>query len=101
MYLHLGNETVVRTADVIGIFDLDKTSTGSITRDFLRTAEQRLQITNVAADLPRSFVLCRDDGGTRVYLSQIAAPTLQKRAGRIDPTAEAAAPLHGEKEERL
>lgn len=101
MYLHLGNETVVRTADVIGIFDLDKTSTGPITREFLRTAEQRLQVTNVAADLPRSFVVCLDDAGMRIYLSQIAAPTLQRRAGRIDPTAEAAAPLHGEKEEPL
>ena len=81
MYLHLGNETVVRCADVIGIFDLDRTSTGPITRAFLQTAERELRITNVAADLPRSFVLCRDESGTRVYLSQISSATLCRRAG--------------------
>ena len=84
MYLHLGNETVVRTADVIGIFDLDRTtSTGSITRSFLQAAERELRVTNVAQDLPRSFVVCRDDSGTRVYLSQIAPATLCRRAGLI------------------
>ena len=80
MYLHLGNETVVRCADVVGIFDLDKTSTGPITREFLKNAEQALRVTNVADDLPRSFVVCMDDAGERVYLSQIAAATLKRRA---------------------
>ncbi len=83
MYLHLGNETVVRCADIIGIFDLDRTSTGPITRRFLQEAERQMRVTNVAKDLPRSFVVCQDDGGTRVYLSQIAPATLCRRAGRI------------------
>jgi len=80
LYIHLGNETVVRTADVIGIFDLDKTSTGRITRDYLARAEREMRVTNVSCELPRSFVVCRDDTGTRVYISQIAAATLKKRA---------------------
>ena len=84
LYLYLGKETVVRCRDVIGIFDLDKTSTGPITREFLAKAERDLCVTSVADDLPRSFVLCADETKTRVYLSQIAAATLKKRAGFLN-----------------
>ena len=31
MYLHLGQDTVVRTGDVVGIFDLENSSVSKIT----------------------------------------------------------------------
>ena len=31
MYLHLGQDTVVRTSDIIGIFDMDTSTTVSYT----------------------------------------------------------------------
>ena len=33
MYLHLGHDTVVRTSEIIGIFDIENTSVGQITKD--------------------------------------------------------------------
>lgn len=80
MYLHLGNETVIQIRDIIGIFDIEKTSTGQITRDFLRNAEKSLLITNVTDKLPKSFVVTQGKTEARVYISQISAATLQKRA---------------------
>ena len=35
MYLHLGQEVVVRHADIIGVFDMDNTTTSQRTRAFL------------------------------------------------------------------
>jgi hypothetical protein len=84
LYLFLGGDTVIRSDEVVAIFDLDKTSTGPITREFLANAEREMRVTNVAGDLPRSFLVCEDDTGTRVYLSQIAAATLKKRAGFLE-----------------
>ncbi|MEG2204536.1 MAG: DUF370 domain-containing protein [Oscillospiraceae bacterium] len=84
MYLHLGQETVVLLDDVVGIFDIDTSSVGKITRQFLARAEQELLVTNVSDELPKSFVLCNDPIGTRVYISQISSATLRKRAGFID-----------------
>lgn len=84
MYLHLGQDTVIRAADIVGVFDLEKTSTGRITREFLAGAEKGLLVTNVSSDLPKSFVLCDGEEGTRVYISQISSSTLKKRAGFID-----------------
>ncbi len=79
-YLHLGKGTVVNTAGIIGIFDLDITSQSHLTRRFLRQAEQRGQVVNAAEDIPKTFVVCQEGETTRVYLSQMAAATLLKRA---------------------
>ena len=79
-YLHLGKGTVVNTAGIVGIFDLDITSQSHLTRRFLREAEQRGQVVNAAEDIPKTFVLVREGETMRVYLSQMAAATLLKRA---------------------
>ena len=79
-YLHLGKGTVVNTAGIVGIFDLDITSQSHLTRRFLREAEQRGQVVNAAEDIPKTFVVCREGKQVRVYLSQMAAATLLKRA---------------------
>ncbi len=79
-YLHLGKGTVVNTASIVGIFDLDITSQSHLTRRFLREAEQNGQVVNASEDIPKTFVVCRDGGNTQVYLSQMAAATLLRRA---------------------
>ena len=79
-YLHLGKGTVVNTAGIVGIFDLDITSQSHLTRRFLREAERHGQVVNAAEDIPKTFVVCREGEKTRVYLSQMAAATLLKRA---------------------
>ena len=84
MYLHLGQDTVIRLDDIVGIFDLEKTSIGKITRDFLARAERDLLVTSVSNELPKSFALCDSAEGMRVYVSQISSATLKKRAGFID-----------------
>ena len=79
-YLHLGKGTLVREDEILGIFDLDVTSQSHLTRKFLAMAEKAGQVVNAAEDLPKSFVLCRREGQSRVYLSQMAAATLLRRA---------------------
>ena len=39
MYLHLGTDTIIRTKDILGIFDLDSSTISKRTRDLLRRAE--------------------------------------------------------------
>ena len=80
MYLHLGKGTVVRTDSIVGIFDLDITSQSHLTRKYLAAAEKAGQVVNAAEDLPKSFVVCRDGEKSCVYLSQMAAATLLRRA---------------------
>ena len=79
MYLHLGAGAVVRTDSIIGVFDLDNTSQSHLTRSYLTAAEKRGQVVNVAEDIPKSFVVCRDGGKPIVYLRQMPPQTLQRR----------------------
>lgn len=81
MYLHLGQNVVVAHKDIVGLFDLDNTSSSHLTRKFLERAEKEGRVVNVSDDLPRAFVLCRrEQGPPMVYLSQLSAAALLRRA---------------------
>ena len=86
MYLHLGQGIVVRSRDIIGIFDIDNTSVSKTTRDYLAVQEKKHRVINVSTELPKSFIVCSDEknGGITVYISQISCATLKKRSGYID-----------------
>ena len=78
MYLSIGNDMAVREQSIIGIFDMDNTSTSKRTRKFLELAEKEGQVVP-CDDLPKSFVLTAEYGFDRVYLTSLSAATLEKR----------------------
>ena len=82
MYLHLGQNIVVRTA-CVGIFDIDNTSMSRRTRSYLALAEKSGRVVNVSSELPKSFIVCEEDRKITVYISQISPATLRKRTGFI------------------
>ena len=43
MYLHLGQSVVVPFQDVVGVFDLDNTTSSIHTRKFLERAEKEME----------------------------------------------------------
>ena len=84
MYLHLGQNVVVRLADVIGIFDLENATLEKDTRNFLANATKHGRVVNVSPEMPKSFILCRDrEGRETVYIAQISPKTLKKRTGFV------------------
>ncbi len=74
-YLRTGGDTVLRSDTIIGIFDMDNTTTSKHTISFLNNAEREGRVTNLAADIPVSFVVT-DEG---VYFTQTAPRTLKGR----------------------
>ena len=81
MYLHLGQNVVVPEEAVVGVFDLDNTTSSRITRKFLSQAEKDRSIISVSDEIPKSFVVCNENGKTEIYLSQLTSQTLLKRSG--------------------
>lgn len=79
MYLHLGKNTVIKTKDIVGIFDMDTSTISKNTRTYLAKAEKSGRVINVSMELPKSFVICKDSEGVKVYINQISSQTLQKR----------------------
>lgn len=84
MYLHLGQNVVVRTATVIGIFDIENTSMSKLTRHYLTQAQKAGRVVNVSPELPKSFVVCGENEKITVYISQISPATLRKRTGFME-----------------
>lgn len=78
MYLSIGKDMAVRESAIIGIFDLDNTSTSPRTREFLANAEREGQVVP-CDDLPKAFVLTAEYGFNRVYLTEYNSATLEKR----------------------
>lgn len=78
MYLSIGNDMAVRDRAVVGIFDLDNTSTSKRTREFLKKAEEGGQVVP-CDDLPKTFLLTAEYGLSKVYLTALSASTLEKR----------------------
>ncbi len=79
MYLHLGNETVILTDQIIGIFDLDTSTVSKHTRDYLSKCEKNKEAVTVTTELPKSFILCSDGKNQQIYICQLSSKTVQKR----------------------
>ncbi len=80
MYIHLGQDTLVKKDDIIGIFDLDTATVSKRTRDYLSKAEKQGKVINVSFELPKSFIVCRKGNDKIIYISQISTATLLKRS---------------------
>lgn len=76
MFLHLGGDTVVRTREIIGIFDMDTSTVNKATRDYLSKAEKAGRIIYVNYELPKSFVVTEN----KIFVSPLNASTLYKRS---------------------
>lgn len=58
---------------------MDTSTVSKFTREFLNKAEKQGRIINVSYELPKSYVLCNENGKILVYISQLSSSTLEKR----------------------
>lgn len=79
MYIDIGLNLYVRDESVVGVFDLDNTTCSKWTRRFLKEAEQAGEVISATDALPKSFLVTREYGLQRVYLTQYNAAVLVRR----------------------
>ncbi|MBQ8435150.1 MAG: DUF370 domain-containing protein [Oscillospiraceae bacterium] len=83
MFIHLGNDVVVNSKNIVGIFDIENTTTGKNTSKILEKASKEKRVVNVSFEMPKSFIVCMEKGKEIIYISQISVATLRKRACNI------------------
>ena len=81
MYIHLGQNTAVRLKNVVAVFDMEITTVSKNSRGFLEHAQRNGQIITVSDELPKTYVVCTENGDTKVYISPVSSSTLLKRTG--------------------
>ncbi len=80
MYIHIGQDSVISDKEIIGIFDMENTTTMKDTVKFLNTAEKEKETINVAPyELPKSFIVCDTYKGRKIYISPVSVGTVLKR----------------------
>ena len=78
-YLNIGGGSVVRRSSIVAVCDIDNTTCSRATRELLAVSEKNGEVINAAEDLPRSFILCEEDGKRRVWLSSLSPAALSRR----------------------
>lgn len=80
MYLHAGNDYLINVRDILGIFDIENTTTeGGYTRNLLDRAEREQRCVYTSFEMPKSFIIVIKNGEEKIYISQLSSSTLRKR----------------------
>ncbi|MGG0740470.1 extracellular matrix regulator RemB [Niallia taxi] len=77
MYVHIGDNVLIRTVDIITILDKQTIGSSEITTEFLNTQKE----TTISGDRNtyKSIVITKD----AIYYSPIASNTLKRRSYRL------------------
>ena len=76
MYIDIFTDVLVDSEKIVGIFDLDNTTTNKFTNDFLNEKQKENKITYLVSDIPKSFILMNDGS---VYVVELSSQILKKR----------------------
>ena len=77
MYLHIGEDTLVRTSEIIAILDKESASHSEILAEFLSYRKQKT--VNLSKKGYKSIVITTE----QIYYSPLAAGTLKKRTHKL------------------
>lgn len=79
MFIHLGEELVIRSEDVIAIIDGQLAESSTIMSEFIKGQERAKNITEVSSGSVKSIVITKDG----VYFSPLSSVTLKRRSQMI------------------
>jgi hypothetical protein len=71
--MYLGENVFVKNSEIIGIFDIERCSASSVTREYLAALGKRA--VTITYEMPKSFIIAKD----KTYISQLLPKTLKRR----------------------
>lgn len=80
MYIHLGGEKIIRTSQLVAIFDISIEQSSKLSRQFVVHAQKNKEVEAIGEEDHKSIVVTEN----KVYYSPISTSTLKKRAHYLD-----------------
>lgn len=77
MYLHIGEEVLVLTNDIIAILDIDSANSSAFMEEFI--ARHNRQVVHLTKGTVKSIVVTSN----HIYYSPLASGTLKKRSIKV------------------
>jgi len=79
VFIHLGGEKIIRSSELIAIFDLSIEKSSKISKQFIAEAARGKKIEIIGEEECKSLVVTQG----KVYYSPISSMTLKKRANQL------------------
>ena len=79
MYLHIGNNIVIGTEEIIGIFDVNSLKKEKTFLETFNNLKKNKQIIDISEGKQKSYILINKEGNIGVYISNISSLTLKRR----------------------
>ncbi|AIQ61755.1 hypothetical protein PSTEL_00025 [Paenibacillus stellifer] len=76
MYIHLGGEKIIRSSEMIAIFDISIEKSSKLSKQFVTAALQDKRLERIGEEEAKSIVVTQN----AVYYSPISSSTLKKRS---------------------
>ncbi len=81
MYIHIGGDISVLAEDIIGVFDIERTSVNKSVNSYLGALQKQGRIRYASYEMPKSFVVTKN----AVYITGVSALTIKKRFQAASP----------------
>lgn len=79
MFLNISKDVIIRTKDIIGIFNLDYIKNTKEYRNFLSNMMEQRQIVKDCEKKEKTFILIQNEKGTKGYIMNISTNAIGKR----------------------
>lgn len=79
MYIHLGGEKIIRSSELVAIFDISIEKSSKISKQYVNHAQQQKHVELIGEEEAKSIVVTQNT----VYYSPISSTTLKKRANQF------------------
>ncbi|RBW69154.1 extracellular matrix regulator RemB [Bacillus taeanensis] len=79
MFIHLGEDVVIRSSDVVTILDRQLLTTSEVTNEFIDRYKKDGLVVDISGDIAKSIVVTTDT----IYLSPLSSITLKRRAQMV------------------
>ncbi len=87
MYLHIGNNKNIRIKSIVGIFDADTATVSAVTKKYITGASNGGRVLFASEELPKSFVLYKEQHQYQICFSQLSTAALLGRVQQFEKRA--------------
>lgn len=79
MYLNIGKEYIIKSKDIIGIFNIDYIKNTKEYKSMYKSLEEEKNIIKVADGKEKTFILVESGKNKKGYITNIGVNTIAKR----------------------
>lgn len=79
MYLNIGKEYIIKSKDIIGIFNIDYIKNTKEFKSLCKSLEEQKNIIKATTEKEKTFILVENNKNKKGYITNIGVNTIAKR----------------------